>query len=121
MLVNVDIVTAFDQATGHRSRYVLWSEDEPATKQISLQEGTSVASAIRLRLIESGRADDLHAAIRRSFEEPGAPQRIGSIEIDEDDRRNRDSLSRRNSLKGAGRGWRERWVWRRGWRCRQTP
>ena len=89
MLVNVDIVTAFDQATGHRSRYVLWSEDEPATKQISLQDGTSVASAIRLRLIESGRADDLHAAIRRSFEEPGAPQRIGSIEIDEDDRRNR--------------------------------
>lgn len=87
MLVNVDIVTAFDQSTGHRSRYVLWSEDEPATKQISLQDGTGVASAIRSRLIESGRANDLHAAIRRSFEEPGAPQRIGSIEIDEERQR----------------------------------
>ena len=87
MLVNVDIVTAFDQATGHRSRYVLWSEEEPTTKQISLQDGTGVASAICLRLIESGRADDLHAAVRRSFEEPGAPQRIGSIEFD--DQRNR--------------------------------
>lgn len=90
MLVNVDIVTAFDQSTGHRSRYVLWSaDDEPATQQITLQDDTCVASDIRLRLIESGRANDLDAAIRRSFEEPGAPQRIGSIEIDEDDGRNR--------------------------------
>jgi hypothetical protein len=89
MLVNVDIVTAFDQSTGHRSRYVLWSADEPATQQITLQDDTGVASDIRSRLIESGREDDLHAAIRRSFEEPGAPQRIGSIEIDEDDRRSR--------------------------------
>src|ERR1700742_4522658 len=87
MLVNVDIVTAFDQATGPRSRYVVWSADEPTTKQISLEDGTGVALAIRLRLIESGRADDLHVAIRRSFAEPGAPQHIGSIEIDEDDRR----------------------------------
>ena len=86
MLVNVDIVTAFDQATGPRSRYVLWSAEEPATKQISLQDGTGVASDIRLRLIESGRADDLHAAIQRSFAEPGAPQRIGSIEISGKDR-----------------------------------
>jgi len=89
MLVNVDIVTAYDQATGHRSRYVLWSEDERATKQITLEDGTGVASDIRLRLIESGRADDLHAAIQRSFEEPGAPQRVGSIEIDEGERRHR--------------------------------
>ena len=87
MLVNVDIVTALDQSTGSQSRYVLWSGDEPATKQISLHDGTGVASVIRSRLIESGRADDLHAAIRRSFEEPGAPQRIGSIEFD--DQRNR--------------------------------
>jgi hypothetical protein len=88
MLVNVDIVTAFDQSTGHRSRYVLSSADEPATKQsITLQDGTSMASAIRLRLIEGGRAEDLQAAIKRSIEEPGAPQRLGSIEFDEDDRR----------------------------------
>ena len=64
MLVNVDIVTAFDQSTGHRSRYVLSSADEPATKQsITLQDGTSMASAIRLRLIEGGRTQDVHAAI----------------------------------------------------------
>jgi hypothetical protein len=88
MLVNVDIVTAFDQSTGHRIRYVLSSADEPPTKQsITLQDGTGVASAIRSRLIESGRADDLHAAIQRSVEEPGAPQRLGSIEINEDSRR----------------------------------
>ena len=88
MLVNVDIVTAFDQSTGHRSRYVLSSADEPTTKQsITLQDGTSMASAIRLRLIEGGRAQDLQAAIKRSIEEPGAPQRLGSIEFDEDDRR----------------------------------
>jgi hypothetical protein len=88
MLVNVDIVTAFDQSTGHRSRYVLSSADEPATKQsITLQDGTSMASAIRLRLIEGGRAEDLQAAIKRSIEEPGAPQRLGSIEFGEDDRR----------------------------------
>jgi hypothetical protein len=89
MLVNVDIVTAIDELSGHRSRYVLWSGEEPATQQITLQDGTGVASDIRSRLIESGRADDLDAAIRRSFDEPGAPQRIGSIEIDEDDRRRR--------------------------------
>src|SRR5271168_4110690 len=88
MLVNVDIVTAFDQSTGHRSRYVLSSADEPETKQsITLQDGTSAASAIRSRLIEGGRAEEFHAAIKRSIEEPGAPQRLGSIEIDEDDRR----------------------------------
>jgi hypothetical protein len=88
MLVNVDIVTAFDQSTGHRSRYVLSGADEPATKQsITLQDGTSMASAIRLRLIEGGRMEDFHAAIRRSIEEPGVPQRLGSIEFDEDDRR----------------------------------
>jgi len=87
MLVNVDIVTAFDQTTGHRSRYVLSSADEPATKQsITLQDDTGVASAIRLRLIESGTAEDIHAAIKRSIEELGAPQRLGSIEIDEDRR-----------------------------------
>jgi hypothetical protein len=88
MLVNVDIVTAFDPSTGHRSRYVLSSADERATKRsITLQDGTGVAWAIRLRLIESGRAEDLRAAIKRSLEEPGTPQRLGSIEIDEDDRR----------------------------------
>lgn len=88
MLVNVDIVTAFDPSIGHRSRFVLSSADEPATKQsITLQDGTSMAWAIRLRLIEGGRAEDLQAAIKRSIEEPGAPQRLGSIEFDEDDRR----------------------------------
>jgi hypothetical protein len=88
MLVNVDFVTAFDKSTGHRSRYVLSNADEPATKQsITLQAGTRMASAIRLRLIEGGRAEDLQAAIKRSIEEPGAPQRLGSIEFNEDDRR----------------------------------
>jgi hypothetical protein len=81
MLVNVDIVTAFDQSTGHRSRYVLSSADEPATKQITLQDDTGVASALRSRLIESAGVDDFHAAIRRSIEEPDAPQRLGSIEF----------------------------------------
>jgi hypothetical protein len=93
MLVNVDIVTAFDQSTGHRSRYVLSSADESVTEQsITLQDGTSVASAICLRLIEGGRAEDFHAAILRSMEEPGAPQRLGSIEIDEEDRRSETHL-----------------------------
>ena len=88
MLVNVDIVTAFDQSTGHRSRYVLSSADESATEQsITFQDGTGAASEICLRLIEGGRTEDFHAAIRRSIEEPGAPQRLGSIEIDEEDRR----------------------------------
>jgi len=84
MLVNVDIVTAFDQSAGHRSLYVLSSADQPETKQsITLQAGTGVALAIRSRLSENGRADDIHDAIKRSLEEPGAPQRLGSIEIDD--------------------------------------
>jgi hypothetical protein len=88
MLVNVDVVTAFDPSTGHRSRYVVSSADERASDQnITLQDGTGVASEIRMRLIESGRAEDFHAAILRSMEEPGAPQRLGSIEIGGDDRR----------------------------------
>jgi hypothetical protein len=93
MLVNVDIVTAFDQTTGHRSRYVLSSAEEPEAEQsITLQEGTDVASEIRLRLMDSGRAEDFHAAILRSMEEPGAPHRLGSIEIDEEDQRSRTHL-----------------------------
>jgi hypothetical protein len=84
MLVNVDIVTAFDHSTGHNSRYVLSSADEPTNKQsITIHDGTGVASAIWMRLVESGSADDFHAAIKRSLEEPGAPQRLGSIEIEE--------------------------------------
>lgn len=94
MLVNVDVVTAFDQSTGHRSRYVLSSAEEAeAERSITLQEGTDVASEIRLRLMESGKAEDFHAAILRSMEEPGAPQRLGSIEIDEEDRRVRTHLA----------------------------
>lgn len=93
MLVNVDIVTAFDQSTGHRSRYVLSSAEEREVEQsITLEDGTGVASEIRLRLAESGRAEDFHAAILRSMEDPGAPQRLGSIEIDEEDRRSRTHL-----------------------------
>jgi hypothetical protein len=82
--VNVDIVTAFDPSTGHRSRYVLSSAGESAIEQsITLQDGTGAASEICLRLIEGGRAETFHAAIRRSIEELGAPQRLGSIEIDD--------------------------------------
>jgi hypothetical protein len=93
MLVNVDIVTAFDPARGHRSRYVLSSADELSTEQsMTIQDGTGAASEICLRLIEGGRTEDFHAAIRRSMEEPGAPQRLGSIEIDEEDRRSRTHL-----------------------------
>jgi hypothetical protein len=82
MLVNVDIVTAFDQSNGHRVRYVLSSADElPAEQSITLEDGTGAASAIRSRLMECGRTHDLHAAIQRSVQEPGAPQRLGSIEF----------------------------------------
>jgi hypothetical protein len=85
--VNVDIVTAFDPLTGHRSRYVLSSADPASNQSITLQDGTGAASEICLRLMKGGRVEDFHAAIRRSIEEPGAPQRLGSIEIGEDDRR----------------------------------
>jgi hypothetical protein len=87
MLVNVDIVTAFGPSTGHRSRYVLSSADEPETMQsITLQAGTEAASAIRSRLLNGGRAEGFYAAMKRSIEQPGVPQRLGSIEIDDDPR-----------------------------------
>jgi hypothetical protein len=86
MLMNVDVLTTYDPQKGHRSSYVLSTADESSGRQtIMLPDGIGAVSMIMLRLISTEQSELLSVVMTRSTEQIGVPQRLGTLEIDDDD------------------------------------
>jgi hypothetical protein len=84
--MHVDILTTFDQQTGHKRSFVLSTADGSTLRQtVMIPDGIGAFSMIMLRLIETEDSTTVSVATSKSVEQVGVPQRLGTIDIDDDD------------------------------------